>query len=174
MQMKRLTTTIILVLLLAVQLPAQEKQQPKFSPEQFQAELEQYITKEAGLTQKEAASFFPVYREMQNKQRAIFGRQRKRGFVKPSDEQGCQQAIRQFDNDELEQKRIQQTYHNKMLRIISGSKLFDVIMAEDRFHRMKFRNWGNSRNPSANNWGNRHKPAGNNWGNRPKQASNRQ
>ena len=55
-----------------------------------------------------------------------------------------------------------------MLRIISGSKLFDVIMAEDRFHRMKFRNWGNSRKPSANNWGNRHKPAGNNWGNRPK------
>ena len=37
----------------------------KFSPEKFQAEMEQFITKEAGLSADESAKFFPLFREMQ-------------------------------------------------------------------------------------------------------------
>ena len=113
----------------------------RFSPEKFQADLEQYITKEACLTPKEAAKFFPIYKEMQVKQRGVFERQRKLGFVKPTDEKGCEKAIRQRDEFDLELKRIQQTYHNKFLSIISASKLYDVINAEDRFHRQMLRGW---------------------------------
>ena len=36
----------------------------KFSPEKFQAELERFMTQEAGLTADESAKFFPLYREM--------------------------------------------------------------------------------------------------------------
>jgi len=121
---------------------AQGQQMERFSPEKFQAELEQYITKEACLTPQEAAAFFPVYKEMQKKQRAIFDRQRQNVWVKPTNEKDCAKAIRQRDENELEQKRIQQTYHNKMLSVISASKLYDVINAEDRFHRQVLRTWG--------------------------------
>ena len=141
--MKKFLTVVCLCLLLTTHVKAQDK--GKFSPEKFQAELEQFITKEACLTPQEAASFFPVYREMQKKQRAIFERQRQLGKVKPLDERECEKAIRQRDENELEQKRILQVYHDKMLSVVSASKLFDVIQAEDRFHRMKFRSWSSGR-----------------------------
>jgi len=136
---------------LMAQAPQQQQQfrPEKFSPEKFQAELEQYITKEACLTPQESAKLFPIFREMQKKQRTIYDRDRQVGWMKPNDEQGCQKAIRQRDENELELKRIQQTYHNRMLSIISGSKLFDVIQAEDRFYRMKFRNWGRPNRPKS-------------------------
>ena len=60
---------------------------------------------------------------------------RRVGRVKPTDEEGCREAIEKRDRLELDLKQIQQTYHNKMMTIIPASKLFDVIKAEDKFHR---------------------------------------
>ncbi|MBQ8713296.1 MAG: hypothetical protein IJ551_10845 [Prevotella sp.] len=140
--MKRLSL-ILLSLLMVLCMAAQErpKQSQKFSPEKFQADLEQYITKEACLTPQEAAKFFPIYKEMLGKQRVVFDRQRQIGWAKPADESGCEKAIRQRDEFDLELKRIQQTYHNKFLSVISASKLYDVLKAEDRFHRQMLRGW---------------------------------
>jgi len=134
---------IFFSLLLTIAITAQDgRQRPgRFSPERFQAALEQFITKEACLTPQEAAKFFPIYKEMQAKQRAIFELQRKLAKVKPTDEKGCEKAIRQRDEYDLELKRIQQTYHNKFLSVISASKLYDVLKAEDRFHRQMLRGW---------------------------------
>ena len=173
MKMKRLTT-ILFAVVLAVTATAQNfgqqpqgfgqrpqgfgqnsGQQPqKFSPEKFQADLEQFITKEACLTPQEAAKFFPVYKEMQAKQRTVYERQRQLGFGKPADEKGCEKAIRQRDEYDLELKRIQQTYHNKFLSIISASKLYDVLKAEDRFHRQMLRGWNNGGNQMMRGWNN--------------------
>ena len=127
-------------LLLGVVAQAQEAR--KFSPEKFQAEMEQFITKEAGLTAEEAAKFFPLYREMLQKQRAIFEKVRKEGFTKPVDDATCRKLVERRDACELEQKKIQQTYHQKFFSVISPSKVFDVLIAEERFHRRAFRNWG--------------------------------
>ncbi len=143
--MRRLSI-VILTWMIALSVTAQQQpRQHKFSPERFQAELEQYITKEAGLSPQEAAKFFPVYKEMQAKQRAVFDRQRQLGWSKPTDEKGCEKVIRQRDEYDLELKRIQQTYHNKFLSVLSASKLFDVIRAEDRFHRQMLRGWNHQR-----------------------------
>ena len=151
--MKRLMTILIALVLAVAAIPQDHKPQqpPKFSPEKFQADLEQFITKEACLTPQEAAKFFPVYKEMQAKQRAVYDRQRQLGWGKPADEKGCEKAIRQRDEYDLELKRIQQTYHNKFLSIISASKLYDVIKAEDRFHRQMLRGW-NRGGQMMNGW----------------------
>lgn len=151
--MKRLMTILIALVLAVAAIPQDQKNQqpPKFSPEKFQADLEQFITKEACLTPQEAAKFFPVYKEMQAKQRAVYDRQRQLGWGKPADEKGCEKAIRQRDEYDLELKRIQQTYHNKFLSIISASKLYDVIKAEDRFHRQMLRGW-NRGGQMMNGW----------------------
>lgn len=154
--MKRLTI-LLFYGLMALSLSAQQNHQmPKFSPEKFQADLEQFITKSACLTPQEAAKFFPVYREMQKKQRVVYDRQRNVNKVKPAGEKEIAKSIRQRDEDDLELKRIQQVYHNKMLSVISASKLYDVIQAEDRFHRMMFRNWGAGAGMGAGN--NKNKP----------------
>lgn len=144
--MMRKLTTILLFLALTITGMAQNfnpQQPPKFSPEKFQADLEQFITKEACLTPREAAKFFPIYKEMQAKQRSVYERQRQLGWGKPADEKGCEKAIRQRDEYDLELKRIQQTYHNKFLSVIPASKLYDVLKAEDRFHRQMLRGWNN-------------------------------
>lgn len=114
---------------------------PRFSPEKFEAELQQFLVQEASLTPQEAAKFFPVYKEMNRKQRALYERQRQLGMIKPKDEKGCQKAIKDRDEIEVELKRIQQNYHNKFLDILPASKVYDVLNAEDRFHRRMLRKW---------------------------------
>lgn len=116
--------------------------QQKFSPEKYQADMEQFITSEACLTPQEAAAFFPLFREMQKKQRSLYSQMRAEGMIKPADEDACKKLIQKHDQVELELKSIQQTYHNKFLSVIPASKVFDALRAEDKFHRGMFRNWG--------------------------------
>ena len=119
-----------------------QQQQQKFSPEKYQADLEQYITKEACLTPQEAAAFFPLFREMQKKQRALYNKMRDDVRIKPTDEAACKKMIQKRDQVELELKSIQQTYHNKFFSVMPASKVFDVIKAEDNYHRGLLRNMG--------------------------------
>lgn len=130
--------------MLTLGMNAQEQNAPqqRFSPERFEAELQNYITKEAGLTPQEATKFFPVYKEMQDKQRTLFERQRELGKTKPTDEQGCMKAIKESDEIDLELKRLQQTYHLRFMELLPASKVYDILKAELRFHRHMMKNWG--------------------------------
>lgn len=126
---------IAVAMLSAVSLWAQQGQRNKFSPKEFQAELERFIVKEACLTPTEAANFFPIYNEMYRKQRVVFDNMRRLSKSNPTTEADCRKVIKERDKLDIELKKIQQTYHNKFLDILSAKKVFDVIRAEDRFHR---------------------------------------
>ena len=127
---------LLVALIIAVCVYAQEGGRPqRFSPEKFDTELRQFITGEAKLTEQEAAKFFPVYKEMQEKQRVVFRRQKEMGNVNPESEKACLEAIRQRDENDMEMKRIQQTYHEKFLELLPASKVYAVLRAEDAFHR---------------------------------------
>lgn len=139
---KLLFSTVIMIM---VVLGASAEEQQKFSPEKFQADLEQYITTEASLTNEEAAKFFPLYREMQQKQRVVYNKIHEL-FKLPHDEASCKRAIQRRDQLEIELKQIAQTYHNKFLRVIPASKVIGTIVAEDKFHRRAFRKFGLQRN----------------------------
>lgn len=141
--MKKLLVFAVLMLMVVLGVSAEEQQ--KFSPEKFQADLEQYITTEAGLTNEEAAKFFPLYREMQQKQRVVYNKIHEL-FKLPHDEASCKRAIQRRDQLEIELKQIAQTYHNKFLRVIPASKVIGTIVAEDKFHRRAFRKFGQQRN----------------------------
>jgi hypothetical protein len=49
--------------------------------------------------------------------------------------------VEKRDELELEQKRICQSYHQKFFNVLSASKVYDVIKAENRFHRKAIRHW---------------------------------
>ena len=121
--------------------------QQKFSPEKYQADMEEFITKEAGLDKNEATAFFPLLREMQEKQRAVFMRQRNVARVKPADEQGCLKAIKEQDEIDLELKRIQQSCHLRFLEVLPASRVYDILRAEEKFHRNMMRSWGRGPRP---------------------------
>jgi hypothetical protein len=78
---------------------------------------------------------------MHQKQRAIQCQIKKECKIKPVDEAECKKAVQKRDVYELELKNIQQTYHNKFFSVLPASKVYDVIKAEDRFHRRAFKNW---------------------------------
>ena len=125
---------VLLVLIIynlsLVSSPAQENGGgQQFSPDKFDAELRQYITEQAKLTEQEAEKFFPVYKEMQAKQRVVFGRQRELLRAKPEGEKACLEAIRQRDENELEMKRIQKNYHEKFLKQLPASKVYAILRA---------------------------------------------
>lgn len=111
----------------------------RFDPAKFEADLEQFITTEAALTPQEAAAFFPLYRDMRKKQLAYFGEDRRLCNVDSSDDKDCAEAIRRRDENDLAIKRLQQTYHEKFMRVLSPSKVFRVLRAEDKFHRQLFK-----------------------------------
>ena len=117
-------------------------QQEKFSPEKFEAELHDFIVSEAHLTSQEEAKFFPLYREMQQKQRAVYDRQRNLGKQRPQSEEACKKAIQERDGKDIELKRIQQDYHKRFLELLPASKVWDILKAEERFHRRVMKNWG--------------------------------
>lgn len=148
--MKKKLIYLLISLMFTLNIGAQNQQ--KFSPEKFDAELHEFITSQAKLTPQEATKFFPIYKEMQGKQRAIYEKQRILGMQRPHDESSCLKAIRERDAIDLELKRIQQCYHEKFLEIMPASKLYEVLKAEDRFHRRMLRRFNrpNTQMPQMN------------------------
>lgn len=108
---------------------------PRFNPEQYQRDLECYITKKANLTQQEAQVFFPLFREMQTKQRALFKKPKHFDRKVFTDNNAAYEAILQFDEKELEIKKLQANYHKKFLKILPATKVLQCIHAEDEFNK---------------------------------------
>ena len=135
--MKQLTV-IFFTLMLSLSVQAQKK---GFSPEKFEASLEEFVTREAQLSREESDKFFPLFREMHEKQRAIMRSMRKQDT--PASEEASKQAIEEFDRQNIEIKKLEQSYHQKMLRVVPAKKVFEAIKAENRFHRRMMKGWQN-------------------------------
>lgn len=113
--------------------------QQHFDPAKFDADLEQFITVEAGLAPKEAAAFFPLYREMLRKQRMSFNEMRRTRHMDVNDDKACAEAIEKRDKLDIQMKELQQQYHQKFIKILPAGKVFRIIRAEEKFHRMAFK-----------------------------------
>lgn len=142
---------MILVSLLVV-LTTNAQEQRKFSPEKFDAEMEEFITQKANLSQQEAAKLFPLFRDMHKKQRELFKRMRNLSKDKPADDAACAEVIRECDKCNLELKQLEQNYHQKMMQVVSPSKLYDVIKAENHFHRKMMKGWRGGHHKGAKDW----------------------
>ncbi len=139
MRIKSLFFVLICSMLVFVNGYAQEK---KFSPEKFESDMEQYITRQANLTPQEAAKLFPLMRTMHEKQRSIYARMHKIGRNKPADEKECMEVIKEYDKANVELRNIEKDYHQLMIKELSASKVYDVIKAEARFHRQWMKRGG--------------------------------
>ena len=146
--MKQTAIIFILQLLMVVSVSAQRHQ--KFSPEKFDADMEKFVTEQAKLTQQESEKFFPLFREMHQKQRAIYHKIRQATKQKPVDDKLCEKTLKECDKLNIELREIEQTYHQKMMKAISAKKVYDAIIAESNFHRRMMRGW-----QGHSGWGNK-------------------
>ena len=67
--------------------------------------------------------------------------QEQRKFSPEKFDAGCANAIKERDKCNLELRQIEQNYHQKMLKVLSASKLYDVINAETHFYRKMMKGW---------------------------------
>ena len=135
-----LRTTMLMILMLCTFGVAngQHRKHPPFNPAKFEADLEQFITVNACLSPSQAASFFPVYRQMMKKQRALFDEMRRLRMINPKDNEACEEAIRKQDELDIQIKQLQQEYHGRFLMMLPANKVLSIIKAEEKFHRQIF------------------------------------
>ena len=136
-----LRTSVLMILMLCTFGVAngQHRKRPPFNPAKFEADLEQFITVNACLSPSQAASFFPVYRQMMKKQRALFEEMRRLRMINPKDNEACEEAIRKQDELDIQIKQLQQEYHGRFLMMLPANKVLAIIKAEEKFHRQIFR-----------------------------------
>ena len=128
---------LILTAFITLQLAAQPPE--GFNPKRFQQEMEQFITREAGLTPAEAARFFPIFNELQQKQRKLFDKMRFMRFVNINDDAAAHKAIVEMDRLDLQIKKLQQQYHEKFCKVLPAGKVLKIIKADEMFHRTAFK-----------------------------------
>lgn len=136
--MKQTVIILILQLFMVVSVSAQGGHQ-KFSPEKFDADMEKFVTEQAKLTQQEADKFFPLFREMHKKQRAVYHKIRQATRQQPADDKACETTLKECDKLNIELRQIEQSYHQKMMKAVPAKKVYDAIMAENNFHRRMMR-----------------------------------
>ena len=136
-----LRTTVLMILMLCTFGVAngQHRKRPPFNPAKFEADLEQFITVNACLSPSQAASFFPVYRQMMKKQRVLFDEMRRLRMINPKDNEACEVAIRKQDELDIQIKQLQQEYHGRFLMMPPANKVLSIIKAEEKFHRQIFK-----------------------------------
>ena len=114
---------------------APQKGQPRFDPQKFQQMVEESLTKTAGLTPEEARAFFPPYNEMRAKQREM-GKQINdlKKNVK-DDPKAYAETIKKINQLKVDMAEIEQSFYQRILKVVPADKVFKIIKAEDDFYR---------------------------------------
>ena len=112
--------------------------QQRLSPEEFRAKQKAFIIEKAGLNKEEAAKFFPVYCELQDKKKALndkaWGLLRKGKDDKTTEAQYAEILKGVYDARSASDK-LERDYYEKFKKILSNKKIYMVQKAEMRFHR---------------------------------------
>lgn len=137
---------LLLFVLMTCSSIASAQHNGRLSKDQFMADLEKFITAEANLTPQECNKLFPIMREMYAKKRVYFDKMKGPKMKMPQTEEECREAVQKRDKIDIDMKKLEQTYHNKMLNAVSPCKVMKVIFAEDRFHRRMLKNWSRKDN----------------------------
>ena len=138
MKMKRLLILLCILTGGTILSSAYDGYNQHLSPDEFKAKQKAFITEKAGLTEKEAGKFFPLYFELQDKKREINDKawelMRKGKDNKMTDAQ-YEEIILQVYDLRIETDNLDKTYYAKFKKALSPGKIFQVQRAEARFHR---------------------------------------
>ena len=120
---------------------------PRFNQEEFRQRVENYITKEANLTEEEAKAFFPIYNEYKDKQRQIHMsiNKLKKNTPNNNDEKAYEKCLMEMAELNAEMAGLDSVYYKKICKAISAEKFFKILNIEDRMHRKMLQNYNKPR-----------------------------
>ena len=136
--MKRL---IITAVLLSVFLPltwAIKGCDQHISRESFRIKQQAYITEQAGLNKEEAADFFPIYFELQDKKKKLNDESwslMRKGKEDNTTEAQYANILEKICDNRIEADQLDKTYLNRFKKILTAKQIYLIQRAEMRFHR---------------------------------------
>lgn len=108
------------------------------TPDQFRAKQQEFITGQAGLSKEEAAKFFPIYFELQDRKKQLNDESwelMKKGRDEKTTEAQYDEIIERVCDNRIASDRLDKTYLEKFKKILSCKKIYLIQRAEMRFHR---------------------------------------
>ena len=102
------------------------------------AKQKAFIIEKAGLTKEEAAKFFPVYFELQDKKKALSDKAWKlihKGKNDKTTEAQYAEIMEGVYDTRIAVDQLERTYYEKYKKILSNKKIYLVQRAEMRFHK---------------------------------------
>ncbi|WP_195590736.1 hypothetical protein [Bacteroides finegoldii] len=136
--MKKLIALLVLLCGFMPLLWAADGCDQHLSREEFRTKQKAYIIEQAKLTKEEAAKFFPVYFELQDKKKKL--NDESWSLMRKGKDDKTTEAQYKEINEKIAENRIaadqlDKTYLGKFNKILSSKKIFLVQRAEMRFHR---------------------------------------
>ena len=136
--MKKLIALLVLLCGFMPVLWAADGCDQHLSREEFRTKQKAYIIEQAKLTKEEAAKFFPVYFELQDKKKKL--NDESWSLMRKGKDDKTTEAQYKEINEKIAENRIaadqlDKTYLGKFNKILSSKKIFLVQRAEMRFHR---------------------------------------
>lgn len=135
---QRITLLLTIICALCTISQAQDKKRPGFSKEEFRARQEAYLTEKAELTREEAARFFPLYFELQDRKKKLTDEsweQARKGKNPDTTEEEYSRIIEIVVEARIEADRLDLEYLQKYKEILSSKKIYRLQRAETKFHR---------------------------------------
>lgn len=130
--------TLLIIACISISMQAQDKKKPSFSKEAFRAKQEAYLTERTDLTKEEAAKFFPVYFELQDRKKTIndkaWEKARKGKDPKTTDAE-YEVIIDDIVKARIDADKLDLIYLQKFKKILSPRKIYKLQRAEMKFHR---------------------------------------
>lgn len=140
--MKKLITLLVFLCALVPALRAIDGGEQRLSREEFRAKQKEFIIKQAGLTKEEAAKFFPLYFELQDKKKKLNDESwelLRKGEKPNTTEKQYEEIIGEVCNNRIAADNLDRDYLAKFKKVIPCKKIYQVQRAETRFHREMLR-----------------------------------
>ena len=141
--MKKLIILLFISCSFAPLLWASHGNQQHLSPEEFRAKQKAFIIERAGLSKEEAAKFFPVYFDLQDRKKQLNDEAWKlirSGKDEKTTEAQYGEILEGVYDARIASDRLDKTYFEKFKKILSNKKIYLVQRAEMRFHRELLKN----------------------------------
>ena len=136
--MKRLIALLVMIGGLMPLLRADGGNSRHLSPEEFRAKQKAFILEKAELTDEEAARFFPLYFELQDRKKQLNDEAWKlmrEGKDEKTTEARYEELLEGVHDARIAAARLDKTYFDKFKKILPFKKIYLVQQAEMRFHR---------------------------------------
>ena len=106
----------------------------QFSPTEYWNQQKAFFTEKAGLTEDEAAAFFPLYNELQQKKRDLNREMRRMTRQENQTEEQAQKSLDAIADINIRIAELEKEYVQKFKEVLPATKILKVQNAEEQFN----------------------------------------